>query len=199
MQSVIVFKSAVLALGVTFIYFGMDVRRKSGSRNFVAPPWLMMMKAMSFSLIAAFLAVVLFAREFGALQWVCLALMSSGTCCIVSARRALGPAHTFTGQYLEEPALVTHGIYQFTRNPLYLGVFQCELAAAIVVWQQVPGLLPQYSAVLLGVLAVVLVYVVGFNLRMAVREAQMLEARFGARYRDYCARVPFLIPFLATR
>ena len=42
----------------------------------------------------------------------------------MAAKRALGKAHTFTGQYLERPELVTRGVYSITRNPLYFGVLQ---------------------------------------------------------------------------
>ena len=37
-------------LAAVFLYYGMDVRRKDGARDFVAPVWQTLMKVCSFSL-----------------------------------------------------------------------------------------------------------------------------------------------------
>ena len=74
-------------------------------------------------------------------------------------------------------AMVTSGVYRFTRNPMYLGMF-CLLAG----W-----------AAWLGRLAPVLVVLPAFVLymnRFQIRpEERALEQRFGAAFREYVARV----------
>jgi protein-S-isoprenylcysteine O-methyltransferase Ste14 len=68
--------------------------------------------------------------------------MGNGTALVVAATRTLGAAHTFAGQYRERPELVTRGVYGLTPNPLYLGVFQCELGALLCAARHVPALFP---------------------------------------------------------
>ena len=134
--------------------------------------------------------------EPGAVDWLGLGLMLSGTAFVAAAKSALGKTHTFTGQYMDKPQLVTHGVYAFTRNPLYFGVFLCELGVLLCAVHQVPMLLPQSYAYWLGAFGLALLYAVAFNLAMASREASQLEHQFGDDYRHYRSRVPFLIPTL---
>jgi protein-S-isoprenylcysteine O-methyltransferase Ste14 len=73
-------------------------------------------------------------------------------------------------------ALVTRGIYRLTRNPMYLG-----LATLLLAWAIYLGNL----AALAGVPAFVL-YMNSFQI---APEERALEARFGAEYAAYRARV----------
>lgn len=73
-------------------------------------------------------------------------------------------------------ALVTDGPYQYTRNPLYIGLTTIYLGIALstgVLW-------------LLVTLAPVLAMT---NWKIVRREEQFLEAKFGETYRAYKARV----------
>lgn len=182
------------ALIAFFVYYGMDIRRKKGSSNFVATPWLLLMKLLSFALIACFAAVLFSLRNADIGDWLCIALMASGTAFIMAAKKTLHTAHTFTGQFLDKPELVTQGVYSYTRNPLYLGVFQCEIAAAIIVLRHAAALWPSTYVPLLALLTLALVYVVGFNLKMARLEARYLHKVFGQSYAEYSTRTPFLFP-----
>ena len=194
-----VYKLMIAAAGVAFVIYGMDIRRKAGACNFVGPIWLVLMKALSFALIGTFFMTLALSAELGALDWLTLALLLSGTLFVALAKRALGTVHTFTGQYLLRPGLVTTGVYSLTRNPLYFGVFQCELGASIYVAWHAPTVYSQHYIAVLLAGAVALAYVVGFNWTMARREAEYLETYFGVSYRDYRARVPFLIPLVPVR
>jgi protein-S-isoprenylcysteine O-methyltransferase Ste14 len=194
MEPLMLFKSAAAILTAAFVYYGMDVRRKAGARCFVAPGWQAVMKFCSFTLIAAFAWVVWSMRELAVIDWLSLAALAGGTAFIAAAKRALGASHTFTGQYLEQPGLVTRGVYAAVRNPLYFGVFACESGASLLMLHQVPALLPEHYPYVLGAFAAALIYAVAFNLTMAVNEARYLQACFGDAYRRYQARVPFLIP-----
>jgi protein-S-isoprenylcysteine O-methyltransferase Ste14 len=79
-----------------------------------------------------------------------------------------------------EQRLVTGGIRQFVRHPIYVGHF-CELLA----WSVGTGL-----AVLYGMSAFALIT----GLIMVRAEDRELEQRFGEAFRAYRERVPALIP-----
>ena len=196
MNQLVLFKIVCVLLTLCFVFFGMDIRRKHGSRNFVPLVWQLVMKFCSFLLIGAFVWTVLLSHELSTLDWFSLMLMASGTMFVTMAKRTLGTAHTFTGQCLEKPGLVTQGIYSMTRNPLYFGVFLSELGASLFIIHQMPILYPLSYHYWLIILASALLYAVMFNIGMAMREAQYLESYFGDSYRQYRASVPFLIPMI---
>ena len=73
-------------------------------------------------------------------------------------------------------SLITSGLYRFTRNPMYLG-----FALLLLAW----GIFLENLAALLGVAA----FVLYMNRFQIAPEERALEARFGAEYSRYCARV----------
>jgi protein-S-isoprenylcysteine O-methyltransferase Ste14 len=73
-------------------------------------------------------------------------------------------------------ALVTRGIYRLTRNPMYLGLATLLLAWAIYLGN-------------LAALAGVPVFILYMNSFQIAPEERALEARFGAEYAAYRARV----------
>ena len=74
-------------------------------------------------------------------------------------------------------AMVTSGVYRFTRNPMYLGMF-CLLVA----WAAWLGRLAPFLAVLPA-------FVLYMNRFQILPEERALEQRFGAAFREYAARV----------
>jgi methanethiol S-methyltransferase len=78
--------------------------------------------------------------------------------------------------YWAKGKLVTDGLYGMVRHPQYLGLI-LGVVAFLIQWPTLPTLV-------LGPVLVVL------YLRLAKREEQELEARFGPRYRLYKQRVP---------
>jgi len=199
METLTIFKSAAAILAAIFVYYGMDMRPKTGARDFVAPVWQVTMKLCSVALILGFAWIALSAQHVNTIDWVSLATMASGVGFIVAAKVALGQAHTFTGQYLVRPMLVTHGVYAITRNPLYFGVFLCEFGALLFVLNQTLTSLTWANFQWLAVLTAALAYAVAFNCFMAVNEARYLRQVFGEAYRSYQARVPFLVPRIHLR
>jgi len=78
--------------------------------------------------------------------------------------------------------LITHGIYRFTRNPIYLG--------AIIVFTG----LPVYAASVYGFLAMLVqTPILLFRIKM---EEKMLAEHFGDEYEAYRTATKKLIPFL---
>jgi protein-S-isoprenylcysteine O-methyltransferase Ste14 len=78
--------------------------------------------------------------------------------------------------YRAKGELVTDGLYGVVRHPQYLGLLLGVLAF-LIQWPTLPTL----------VMGPVLI---AAYLRLATREEQALEARFGPRYRLYQQRVP---------
>ncbi len=73
-------------------------------------------------------------------------------------------------------SLVQHGIYRFSRNPMYLGFL-----LVLVGWALWLGSLPA--------LIWLPVFVIYMNRFQIVPEERMLLAKFGDSYGDYCRRV----------
>jgi protein-S-isoprenylcysteine O-methyltransferase Ste14 len=73
-------------------------------------------------------------------------------------------------------ALVTGGVYRFTRNPMYLGFLCLLLAWASVLWTPLA-------------LAGPVVFIAYMNRFQIGPEERMLSARFGASFQEYLRRV----------
>jgi protein-S-isoprenylcysteine O-methyltransferase Ste14 len=79
--------------------------------------------------------------------------------------------------------LVIHGLYRYTRNPMYVGVLTVILGWAILL--QAPALL--LYALIVGSC---------FHLFIVLYEERHLTAEFGEAYTDYCAKVGRWLPRL---
>ena len=66
-------------LAAVFLYYGMDVRRKNGSRDFIAPAWQTLMKVCSCALIGITAWTILSLRQVNFSDWVDLAVVTSRT------------------------------------------------------------------------------------------------------------------------
>ena len=97
-----------------------------------------------------------------------LVLMIVGAVLFFTARIQLGNSFAIRAQARE---LVTTGLYSKIRNPIY--VFSAVMVAGFLIILRMP-----YWFLLLGVLAVA-------QILRSRREARVLEARFGDRYREY--------------
>ena len=76
----------------------------------------------------------------------------------------------------KDTALVTSGIYRFSRNPMYLGMVTVQLGIALFA-QSIGALLSVPLAILL------------IDRFVIAREEPYLLATFGEQYRAYCKRV----------
>lgn len=110
--------------------------------------------------------------------WAALALAGVGACLDLAGLLAFRKAHTTVNPLTPQrsSAVVTNGIYGFTRNPMYLGLVLILLGLAV------------YLASPWALLGPVLF--VAFITRFQILpEERALAARFGASYSAYCARV----------
>jgi protein-S-isoprenylcysteine O-methyltransferase Ste14 len=103
-------------------------------------------------------------------------LVAAGVLLGASAVRLFRRAGTTPNPTRPATALVLHGPYRFTRNPMYLGLGLAYLGAALLVNSGWPVVL--FPAVILLVQRWVI-----------APEEAYLERKFGAEYRGYRARV----------
>ena len=81
--------------------------------------------------------------------------------------------------------LVTDGVYAWVRHPQYAGLFLITV-----------GMLLQWPTIITAATWPALVVIYS---RLARREEDEAEARFGQAYRGYAARVPMFVPRLGPR
>ncbi|MBK6467295.1 MAG: isoprenylcysteine carboxylmethyltransferase family protein [Paracoccaceae bacterium] len=104
-----------------------------------------------------------------------VALALTGLGLMLAAVLEMTKARTTVVPRRQPAALVTSGVFEWSRNPIYLG--DLLIAAGAVLWLQVPWLLP-----MLGVLAWVL------RTRFIDGEEQRLTESFGAEFTLWAAR-----------
>jgi len=95
-----------------------------------------------------------------------------------AAIRQFGRAGTTVNPHQPEEtsALVTGGVYAWTRNPMYLG-----LTIVLIGWATRLGTLTPFAGPVIFVPLIERVQI--------LPEEHVLRARFGKEYQDYCARV----------
>ena len=112
-------------------------------------------------------------------SWLRLIALVSGLAGVAIAGLAAWTMHrakTAVEPWKPTTALVDHGIFARTRNPIYLGMLM--LLAAFVFWFASPGIALIWPFCALGL-----------HRGVVLREERYLTALFGQEYRDYAARV----------
>lgn len=99
------------------------------------------------------------------------AVAASGAAAFRTAQTTVNPLHPERAS-----ALVSNGIYRFTRNPMYLGLLLVLLGVAVFLWS-LPALLG---------LPTFIGYIRRFQI---VPEERVLEQKFGTEYVEYKRRV----------
>jgi protein-S-isoprenylcysteine O-methyltransferase Ste14 len=107
-----------------------------------------------------------------------LILVAGGLAFVLAAMRRFARAGTRVEPWAPSSAIVSDGIYRFTRNPMYVGMALVMLGLGLGL-----GIGSPMSLAMDGV---ALLIVDRFVIR---REEAYLEAKFGADYRDYRSRV----------
>lgn len=103
-------------------------------------------------------------------------LCLSGIGCTGLGARLFSKAGTNLVPFTASTALVTHGLYAYTRNPMYLGMVMALAGVAFLLNERWPWLvLPAFAAVI--------------QLRFIRYEEQLLESTFGGAYLAYKRRV----------
>jgi protein-S-isoprenylcysteine O-methyltransferase Ste14 len=106
--------------------------------------------------------------------WISLGLWAFGFGLLLAGRFGLGSSFR-VGCAKEETTLRVNGIFRYSRNPMYLGMYATLLAPALYT------LNPIVFLVGAGVVAV--------HHRIVLAEEACLRKTFGEEYTDYCRRV----------
>lgn len=108
--------------------------------------------------------------------WIGVLLFLIGVSCTGLGVRRFRKAETNLVPFSESIALVTTGLYAYTRNPMYLGMVIALAGIALMFNERWPWLvLPVFAAVI--------------QLRFIRFEEQLMEQTFGDAYLDYKSRV----------
>ena len=106
-----------------------------------------------------------------------LLLIVAGVALVILARRGFARRGQPTDPGQPTSAIITVGVFGFSRNPLYLGGI-CVLAGLALVLN-VPW-----------VLVLLVPAIIACHILLIVPEERYLAAKFGAEYRAYAASVP---------
>ncbi|MFB3880692.1 MAG: isoprenylcysteine carboxylmethyltransferase family protein [Armatimonadota bacterium] len=113
-------------------------------------------------------------RTPGALATGAAVLWLVGFSLLFAGRLGLGDSFRI-GSAKETTRLRVNGLFSFSRNPMYLGVY-ATLAAAVL-YTLSPAVL------------VVAAFIIGIHHRIVLAEEEHLRVVFGDEYADYCRRV----------
>lgn len=105
-----------------------------------------------------------------------LSLIAIGLAIVLAAMRRFARAGTRVEPWAPSSAIVSDGIYRFTRNPMYVGMALVMAGLALVIG----------SPSSLAMIAVAVLVVDRYVIR---REEAYLEMKFGTDYLDYKRRV----------
>ena len=151
--------------------------KTSDTPGVIAPPPLIYLSG----LLVALLIELSWRRTYTGLPWelrlgLVAVLGSAGLSLVVSAIHCFHKAKTNARPWLPTTALVTDGVYAFTRNPMYVAMTCFYLTAALL-------------ADSLPALALLPLVLLTIRYGVIAREERYLLAKFGDSYRDYMQKV----------
>ena len=117
------------------------------------------------------------------LQVLAVTLAAGSVWLAMSAIKELGKQWSLQARLIEDHKLITGGVYQIVRHPIYTAMLGMLVASGIV-----------FSHWLVLLIAVV-VFIIGTKIR-TTSEERLLRTAFGDEFDDFAARVPGLIPFV---
>jgi len=109
-------------------------------------------------------------------RWLGIALVAVGLAVVIRVFRTMRAAGTNVDPRRPTTAIVTTGLFRFSRNPLYVGLTLMYLGLTLVfnTWWAIVLLVPLLMTMHRGVVQ---------------REERYLEPKFGEAYRQYRSRV----------
>jgi len=159
------------ALPAVLVFFaGLVVSARDGYDGLVATIWGLIRQPRNLNLLSVN-------------NIVGLVLFVIGFTIILIAHFTLWRFYSSTLVIREDHRLITHGVYRFTRHPIYLGVLMICI-----------GAVPVYALSLYGLLTMSVLIPV-FLIRMGLEE-RMLTEEFGDAYLTYKEATSKLIPFI---
>ncbi len=172
---------AMFAIIVATLVRGIAIRRATGDRPwaFASAKGVQRIAGSSFALsVVALLVAATLAPAKGATVWtVSAALVAlAGAAIVIVAQVQMGRAWRIGVRAGDAPLFVSHGLFQFSRNPIFVGMMLVGLATAMVssTWWS-------WAALAL--------FIASCAVQVRIEEAH-LEASFGDAYLAFRAQVP---------
>ena len=172
---------AMLAIIAATLWRGVAIRRATGDRPwaFASAKGVQRVAGSSFALsVAALLLAAALAPAGVTTSWTVLAAIVAlvGAAIVIVAQVQMGRAWRVGVREGDAPLFVSHGLFRFSRNPIFVGMMLVGLATAMV------------SATWWSWVALAL-FVVSCTVQVRIEEAH-LEASFGEAYRAFRRQVP---------
>ena len=117
------------------------------------------------------------------LQIVAIVIAIFSVWLAMSAVKELGKQWSLNARLIEDHKLITTGVYQITRHPIYTAMLGMLLATGLVFSHWI------------ALIAALIVFFIGTKIRTNIEEALLRDA-FGKEFTDWEAKVPGLIPFV---
>lgn len=159
---------------------GVAIRRATGDRPwaFASAKGVQRVAGSAFALSVAALIVAAALAPADLTIWTIAAAIVSliGTAIVIVAQVQMGRAWRVGVREGDAPLFVSHGLFRFSRNPIFVGMMLVGLAAAMV-----SGSWWSWTALAL--------FIGSCMVQVRIEEAH-LEASFGQDYRDFRVAIP---------
>lgn len=180
---------AMLAIIVATLVRGFAIRRATGDRPwaFASAKGVQRIAGSSFALsVAALLAAAALAAASSTDRTIPAAIIAlAGAAVVIVAQVQMGRAWRVGVREGDAPLFVSHGLFHYSRNPIFVGMMPVGLSASLV-----SGTWWSWTALA--------IFVASCAVQVWIEEAH-LEASFGQPYREFRSSVPRWLGFGAAR
>jgi protein-S-isoprenylcysteine O-methyltransferase Ste14 len=177
---------------IIFVVFIADVRKKKGMKSLVNEKLNFFMKLIFLASAGAYLYLLSSLDRILVTDYFAVTLTFSGMLLTAKAKLDLAQSHTWAGYGMDDHELVTRGIYQYIRHPLYTGIYVFMFGGLAIIIPRLPWFL--------NLLAVVIVVYFMISLAKRARlETRLLSDSFGEKYTIYKKQVYSFLPIRKYR
>lgn len=172
--------AAMLAIIAATLWRGISIRWATGDRPwaFASAKGVQRIAGSSFALSVVALLVAAVLAPVSESNWTMLAALAAlvGTAIVIVAQVQMGRAWRIGVREGDAPLFISHGLFRFSRNPIFVGMMLVGLAVAMA-----SGLWWAWTALA--------VFIISCAVQVRIEEKH-LEASFGQTYRAFRATVP---------
>ena len=176
---------AMLSIVAATLVRGIAIRRKTGDRPwaFASAKGVQRIAGSSFAFSVAALIAAAVLAPVSDTGWTITAAIIAivGAAIVVVAQVQMGRAWRVGVREGDAPLFISHGLFRYSRNPIFVGMMLVGLSAAMVsgTWWSWSG---------------VAVFIASCAVQVRIEEAH-LEASFGQSYREFRSSVPRWVGF----
>lgn len=176
---------AMLSIVAATLVRGIAIRRKTGDRPwaFASAKGVQRIAGSSFAFSVAALIAAAALAPVSDTGWTITAAIIAivGAAIVMVAQVQMGRAWRVGVREGDAPLFISHGLFRYSRNPIFVGMMLVGLSAAMV-----SGTWWSWSALA--------VFIASCAVQVRIEEAH-LEASFGQSYREFRSSVPRWVGF----